>query len=124
MMPTAGDLRHTVAIQELPDPATADAFGQHEQGEENWSTIATRRCRIRDLSGSETWQARQVNALVTLAVDLRYYPRLALWRNGENVGPKMRLVEMLNGQAVRTLNIGLVRNPDGRKIWNLVLVKA
>ena len=123
-MPTAGDLRHQVAIQMLPDPPTADDSGQHDTTDGNYQTIAVRRARIRDLSGGEVWYAKQVVAEVNLAVDLRYFPKLAEWKRGENLGPKMRLVEMLNGEEVRTLNVGVVRNPDGKKIFHLVLCKA
>ena len=121
--PLAGDLRDRVAIQELPDPPVADAFGQHKAGPGDWETIATRRCLIRDLSGDEVFRARQVNAVADLAVDLRYFAPLARWK-GEAVGPKMRLVELLGDTEVRTLNISLVRNPDSKRIWHLVLCKA
>ena len=118
--PTAGDLRDRVAVQEIPEPTAADPSGQPTGA---FETIAVRRCRIRDLSGDEVFRTRQVSAVADLAVDLRYFAPLARWR-GEAVGPKMRLVELLGDTEVRTLNISLVRNPDSKKIWMLVLCKA
>jgi head-tail adaptor len=125
-MPTAGDLRHTVAIQELPEVPEVDEFGQPKRTEDQWSTITTRRACIQDVVGSESWQRRQVVADANVLVKLRYVPKLALWRDGEHVGPQMRLVEMVKGAARRVLNIRAVVNPDkwGRKIFLEVHCKA
>ena len=92
---------------------------------EVWDRIATRRACIRDLSGGELWLVKQTEAVVQLAVDLRYFPKLAKVRGGVAQGPLCRLVELDQfGNDVRVLNIELVRNPDRRKVWHLVFVKA
>lgn len=123
-MPAAGDLRHQVALEELPEVPEVDEWGQPKQTEDQWQRIATRRARIQDVTGTESWQRRQVVADVNVVVDLRYVPKLALWRDGANVGPRMRLVELVDGQARRVLNIRAVANEDRRRIFLTVQCQA
>jgi head-tail adaptor len=120
-MPTAGDLRDTVAVEQLATPATADAHGQLE---ETWERIDTVRACIRELSGSELWRVRQQASEANVAIDLRYYPKFAAYQGGVHQGPLMRLVEVRNDEDFRVLNISAVTNPDRKRIWHLVLAKA
>lgn len=121
-MPTPGDLRHTVAIEEPETPATTDAHGQLEP---TWRRITTRRACIRDLTGGELWLLKQTESVASFAVDLRYFARLAKYEGGVHQGPLMRLVQLDRfGNDERVLNVESVRNPDRKKIWHLVFVKA
>lgn len=120
--PTAGDLRDTVAIEELETPAEADANGQPK---EVWRRIAVRRACVRPLTGGELWRGKQQESEANVAVDLRFFARLTRYRGGVAQGPLMRLVELDGrGEDVRVLNVSSVINEDGKRIWTTCLCKA
>lgn len=120
--PTAGDLRDRVAVEQLAAPATADAHGQLV---ETWERIDVVRACIRPLTGGEVWRGRQQESEASLAIDMRYYPKLAKYVSGVAQGSLMRLVELDGrGENARTLAIADVSNPDKKRVWHLVLCKA
>lgn len=120
--PTAGDLRDTVAIEELVTPAEADENGQMK---EVWRRIAVRRACVRPLTGGEVWRGRQQESEANVAVDLRFFEKLSRYKSGVHQGPLMRLV-LLNsrGEDERVLNVSSVENHDRKRVWHLVLCRA
>lgn len=63
----AGNLRHTVTIQQ--QVATKDALGQRT---DSWTDLATRRASIEPLNGKEYFRADAEHADVTSRIRLRY----------------------------------------------------
>ena len=100
----AGKLRHRLQIQ-----TATKSKGPHGGTTRTWVTDRRRSGNVRELSGSELVEAQQVNARVTLAVDLRFDSAL----NTSN--------RFLYG--ARVLNIEAVLNPDGRRIATLALCR-
>jgi SPP1 family predicted phage head-tail adaptor len=63
----AGDLRHTITIQQKTE--TADAMGGIVQ---TWSDVVTVRAEVRALSGREFFAAQQVNSEISVKIRIRY----------------------------------------------------
>lgn len=77
----AGSLRHRVAIQEPVE--TRDDHGGITR---TWNTIATVWASVEPLSGTELYEAQQVQSRVTVRVRMRPYAGLTtkhrlLWTN-------------------------------------------
>ena len=65
----AGKLRHSVTLQS--QSLTADGAGG---ATESWVDFVTVRANVEPLSGTEAFQAQQVNDDLSHTVTMRYYP--------------------------------------------------
>lgn len=97
----AGPMRQRVTIQTLSE--TADGYGQRIQ---SWTSSGTFWASVKNLSGREAVNAKQVKADATHQVTMRYVGTLF---STPGLQPSMRLV--FNG---RFFNILFVNNIDER----------
>lgn len=97
----AGPLRQRVTLQSLTE--TTDSYGQRVQ---SWNTLGTYYAEVRQLSGREAVNAKQVKADTTHLVRMRYIGTLFAT---PGILPSMRF--LFNGIA---LNILFINNVDNR----------
>ncbi len=106
--PCSGDLRHRVTIQaeaRTPDEGGGAAL--------SWDDLASVWAGIRPASGSERWQAGQLQAVVSHAITMRY-------RRDVRAKHRIRFVD--DGRE-RLFNVRVVMNVDERGEWLKVLAE-
>lgn len=95
----AGALRHRIQVQERT--TTQDAWGEPL---DTWTTVLRLWAELRDLSGREFLEARQVEG-AAIATRLRIR-----WRPDVHEGQRV----VIGG---RVLEVAAVLDPDGRRRW-------
>ena len=95
---TAGQLRHSVTLQDLT--TTTDAYGGRVK---TWTDTATVKAKIQPLSGSELYAAMRLDSRITHKVVIRYVP---------GINPIQRIKF-----GDRILNINAVINVEERNRW-------
>jgi len=103
----AGDLRHRLTIQ----TATVASPGTYGQQALTWSTYATVRGKVEQLSGFERFSMGQERANVTHAVTIRYCA---------GVLPDMR-VQFTRDSVTRTLKIVSVLDDEVKNVVQRLL---
>lgn len=88
---TAGPLRHRVAIQRPLQ--VRDAYGQPVL---SWLDVATVWASVENVGGSESWNARQVQADATLGVTTRHGSNLAGYGTSWRLVFKGRVLEVVD----------------------------
>jgi|SRR5579883_384234 len=88
-----GDLRHRVTLQSVSE--TPDSFGQPQ---ETWSNVGTFWSYVKPLTGRELVQAKQIHALTTHSITLRYQPSTSFKATQRLIykGRTFNLLQVLN----------------------------
>lgn len=103
-MPSTGELRHRVTVQQATD--TRDAYGEPDP---TWSTYKERSAKISPMNGSRFFAGKQFDTDITHEIVLRHTA---------GITTKMRVLF-----GTRVFEIDSVINPQERNRWTVLMCR-